>query len=272
MFEQEVRLLLGATPAEIMSLMNSILNLIEQLVFNHNWQSNTNLAAIAEAQGAEIVRSNGITANHAQALREGLRALINAETVVKNNVDRINNPQIGNTIREVLRPLFDFSRNARQVGNNTLGSLNEVAQLNPRRLEGVQIITGERGRASSVVQQIANQAVSLRQRGIDPKLVQNSTPFIRTVIAEAEALPAEEREAVIKITPVLVAMRQLIAIQLRIASGVARAALSRFLGPLEAMLSFLAKAFGGRLTSFILIPKFLFDQMLESAGISGSRA
>jgi hypothetical protein len=251
MFEVEVQILLGATPREIMQIMLNILNLIEQLVFNHNWMSNTHLAAIAEAQGAEFVRSNGQTANHAEALRQVMNTLANSEDRVKESIDPVlrNNRDVGNALREVLRPLLDYSRNIRQTTQATLAAAEEVSLTNARRLEGVPLQTGIRGRASSVVQQLLNQAAALRARGIDPQLVPNASTTVRAAIADAEALAAEEKEAIAKATPLLVAMRQLIAAQLRAAGAVARAAIGRFLGPLETMLNFVAKAFGGRLTS-----------------------
>lgn len=267
MFEREIAALLGATPAQILGLMRSVLNLVEQLVFNHSWQSNTQLAAMAEAQGAEIVRSNGVTANHAASLQQALAAVANAEGRVRGDITAVRNPGAQNALREVLRPLFDHSRQIRDTGTKTLNLLPEIARLNPRRLEGVPLGAGERGRASSVVQQLANQAVSLRARGIEPTLVQNATGPIRAAIAEAEALPAEEREAAVRMTPVIVAMRQLIVAQLRVATATLRAALEHFLGPLETMLQFLARELGGRLNTFFLIPKSLLDQMLRGAGV-----
>ena len=144
MFEVEVQILLGATPREIMQIMLNILNLIEQLVFNHNWMSNTHLAAIAEAQGAEFVRSNGQTANHAEALRQVMNTLANSEDRVKESIDPVlrNNRDVGNALREVLRPLLDYSRNIRQTTQATLAAAEEVSLTNARRLEGVPLQTG----------------------------------------------------------------------------------------------------------------------------------
>jgi hypothetical protein len=166
---------------------------------------------------------------------------------------------------DVLRPLFDLSRDVRRIASNTLTSAAEVARTAPRRLEGVPFEAGERGRASSVVQQLTGQAAQLRQRGIDPELVPNASASVRNAISEAESLAAEEREAIIRITPVVAFMRQRIITQIRNATAVVRAALTRFLQPLETLLEFLARTLGSRLPSFILVPKFIVDEMLEFA-------
>jgi hypothetical protein len=277
MFEDEVQVLLGATPRDILNICLGVLNLIEQLIFNHQWMSNTNLAVIAEAQGAEFVRSNGQSADHTESLRQGINALINAEDRIKNSITPVlnNNGTVGNALREVLRPLLDWSRSVRQVGENTLASAQDVARAYPQRLEGVPFEAGERGRASSVIQQLNNQAAALRARGIDPELVPNATPSIRTVVAEAEGLPEEDREAILKMTPLIVTMRQLIINQLGAAAGVVRAAMIRFLAPLGTMLDFLAAALttlATSLTSFIVIPKFILENMLKDAGLQGPEA
>ena len=270
MFEREVTLLLGATPRDVMNLMLAILDLCESLVLNHNWMSNTQLATIAEAQGAELFKSNGAVANHGNALRQALANLEGEEDVITRQVLQIQrvNRAAGNAILQILRPLLDLARDVRRVGNNTLAEAAQLARTVPTRLNGIKFEAGERGRATSIVRQLVGQAPQLRQQGIDPALISNATQVQRTIIAEAEALPAEEREALFKMSPVLVAMRQLIAVQLRLATGALRAALFRVLGPLETLLNFLARTFGSRLTSFILVPKSVLKEMMRSAGIS----
>ena len=245
-FEDEVRLLLGVQPREIMRLAQAVLDLLEQIALNHNWWSNTNLAAVAEAQGAELVKSSGRVANHANALREGIAALANAEDAVQQAAQRAvpDNPSIRSGILDVLRPLIDASRDARRIGSNTLTEAANLARTAPNRLDGVKFEAGERGRESSIVRQLARQGAQI--------LPQNAAATARTAVAEAESLPADEQEAIVKATGVIAAMRQLIVMQLRLATSAARAALARWLGPLEAMLEFLAKAFGNRLTTFIL--------------------
>ncbi|MEW6640879.1 MAG: hypothetical protein AB1586_10275 [Pseudomonadota bacterium] len=272
MFEREVQLLLGMTPAEVMRLMMSILDLLESLVLNHNWMSNTQLATLAEAQGAELFRSNGVVANHGGALQQALANLENEEGQITQQLLQIQraNRSVGNAVFDVLRPLMDLSRETRRVGSNVLAEAAQLARTVPNRLAGIKFEAGERGRATSIVQQIARQAPELRQRGIDPTLISNATDAERALIAEAEALPAEEREALVRMTPVVVLMRQMIAAQLRAAAGAARAALSRFLGPLETMLDFLARTLGSRLTSFIIVPRSVLKEMLRSAGVSSS--
>jgi hypothetical protein len=272
MFEREIQLLLGMNPRDVMRLMESVLDLLESLVLNHNWMSNSQLAALAEAQGAELFRSNGAVADHGAALRQALANLENEEGDITQQVLQIQraNRSVGNAIFDVLRPLMDLSRETRRVGGNVLTEAARLAGTVPNRLAGIKFEAGERGRATSIVQQLARQAPELRQRGIDPTLISNATNAERALIAEAEALPAEEREALVRMTPVIALMRQLIAAQLRPAVGALRAALSRFLGPLETMLDFLARTLGSRLTSFILVPRSVLKEMLRSAGVSSA--
>ena len=90
---------------------------------------------------------------------------------------------------------------------------------------------------------------------------------MRTAIAEAEALPAEEREAIARSLPILAAMRMIIAQQFRMALAQTRAALRLVLEPLDILLTFMARAFSGRLTTIILVPRDIMKSMLRSAGM-----
>ena len=259
-FDKAVELLLGAQPREIMNLALAVLDLLEQLSRNHNWWSNTNLAALAEAQGAELVKSSGRVADHAKALRQGIAALTNAENAVQQGAQRAfpENPSLRSRILDVLRPLLEVSRDARRIGSNVLTESANLARTAPNRLDGIKFEAGERGRQSSIIRQLARQGAQL--------LPQNATAAARTAVAEAEALPADEREAIVKTTGVIAAMRQAIVANLRLVTAATRAALARWLTPLGTMLEFLATALGS-LSSFIVVPRFILDDMLKSSGL-----
>jgi hypothetical protein len=227
-------------------------------------------AAIAEAQGAQIIIADGggKTSDHITSLGQSLRALQNARAQISNLLGQLRmQAQFGNVPFEevndlsgALKPLTALEGEREAVMQETLNLVETLKATNPGRLAGVAFGQGglgpEIGRTvqSLVTSQIQQLAPTLTSRGIEPSLVpSNLVGAAEELLEEIEEMPISTKAAAVEAAAAAAMVRASVTSLLaRMTATASSTFLESVGGFLEAMWGV-----GGRLISFPLI---LFDK------------
>jgi hypothetical protein len=228
-------------------------------------------AALAEAQGAEIIGPDGRAFNHLQNLKDTLNALTNNRDTLRGFLAQIctsGDYSSVSKLSESLEPLLEAATDKQQVMSEAVELAESLQKTNPGRFAGVAFGQGglgaQTGRtvASLVSEQLKVLAGVLRQRGIDPTLLpRNVAATANVVMEEIEEQPVAAETAAAEAAVAAAASRTLISAFLARAGAAASGGFWRAVGAaLEAMWSI-----GGRL---ITIPVIILD---EDGNILGTR-
>lgn len=234
-------------------------------------------AALAEAQGAQIVRNvaaQGATFSHIRDLEGTARALMAREAQVQSVLGKIGEVDRGVMIRakEALQPMLTAARQNLDLIERTRNVAADLIRTHPNRLAGVHFGSGGLGPgvgrtpASLISTQIQQMAATLRARGIDPTLVPRAHAAGNALMSSIRQLPVSIQDAGIRVAAAAAAARA--AFTQAAARAAASSAASTFLRGLAAAMEVLLTV-GGRLIS---VPIIIIDPKQLQPGGSPTEA
>src|SRR5271166_2399716 len=228
-------------------------------------------AALAEAQGAEIVRNvaqQGATFQHILDLENTGAAIQDRLQVVQSLLGKMGEIDRGVMLRsqEALQPLMESGESNVELIEDTREVATELARNFGNRLAGVAFGQGglgtQVGRSYAVLisTQINQMAVTLRARGIEPSLIPNEFSRGRMLMQQIQQLPVTIQDAFQRMAGTLAAARALF-VQSAIRAA-ANTASSSFLRALSAAFDALFTVSGTLVTLpiFIIPPGLLTER------------
>jgi hypothetical protein len=246
--------------AGIQQATDSMANTLGANPGSHGMLRGTFEAALAEAQGAELIKGSNFTPsvqayNHYQSMRDAANGLANNLSSFRQLLMQLRgiDPRAADAVQRSLRPLTEMASQRLEMAQKVDELINEINTTgNATRLQGVPL---NQGRDAAGL--VSNQLNNLRLGLVPQQLAQSFSALMDRI----KELPATLEEAQEQIRTMAVTVSSVAAAAARGAARAAQAAVSR---SWTAAMEFLA-AFGSRLTSFIIIP----TKMLKSMGSGG---
>jgi hypothetical protein len=229
-------------------------------------------AALAEAQGAQIVRNvcgQGATFAHIRDLENTAQALMSRYSQVQSVLGKIGEVDRGVMIRskEALQPMLQAAQQNISLLERTRNVAADLMRTHPNRLSGVYFGQGGLGpatgrtHASLISTQIQQMAATLRARGIEPSLIPRAHAAGNALMATLRQAPVTIQDAGFKIATAAAAARAAFT-QAALRAAATSAAQSLLRGLAAAMEALLTV--GGRL---ITVPIIIIDpRQLERRG------
>ena len=235
----------------------------------------THEAALAEAQGAEIVRNTARQAasyRHILSLERDGAAIADRIARIQSILGRIGGVERGAMIRsrEALQPLLKLAEHHQQMIQSTRDIAADLIRQYPNRLRGVTFSPGGLGPAvgrdhrALISTQLQQLAVQLRARGIDPRLVPDAFVAARNQVSAIRNLPINAREALLHVSSAAAAARAAFTYAVSRAGLSAGAQVLRVLG---AAIEGLVSISGRLITPFIFV---ITDEQGRILGTPGS--
>lgn len=177
-------------------------------------------AALAEAQGAQIVRNvaqQGATFQHILDLENSGAAIQDRLQVVQSLLGKMGEIDRGVMLRsqEGLQPLIESAESNVELIEDTQEVAADLARNFGDRLAGVAFGQGGLGTqvgrsfAALISTQINQMAVTLRARGIEPSLIPNEFTRGRMLMQQIQQLPVTIEDAFQRMAGALAAVRAL---------------------------------------------------------------
>ena len=221
---------------------NSILGLLAQ---PHGIDQGTYDAALAEFQGAVILRDSAEPFQHAISMRNTANALVNNREAILQAISNLrqSDPQAASTAARSLEPLLNESTRYIALARDTESVMVELSNTgNTQRLADVVLTPQGRTSAALVSNQLAAQRMALLPRGVE------EASWVQSVMTRIRALPITPSEVRARAAELGTKVGTLAA-AIRGALVSARAAVP---GVLDTILIWLTE-FGSRLTTPIII-------------------
>ncbi len=227
--------------AMIAEYTNNMANLLGADPSKHGMLRGTFEAALAEAQGAELIKVKNFTPanqsyNHFQSMRDTANALQNTLTSVRQQLIALRSldPKAAELADRSFRPLVENAAYRVHLAQQTEKMIIEIAQTgNSTRLQGVPLNQG-RDAANLVSNQLRTMNMNLVPQGVSQGT---------TLLERIKQLPTTASEAREQIKQVAI----WVSTSLAMARRAAQNALTRALTATTEMLA----AFSGRFMSFI---------------------
>jgi hypothetical protein len=261
-------------PQLAITFIANVIRLARNLVEIHGIFRGTHEAVLAEAQGGQLIDAAGRTVNHLASLQNSRQALANREADIQTGLTQMEriSRTLSSAVRDVVKPLLELSRSNRALMDETEAEAANLARTAPSRLEGVPLGTGglgpevARDANALVSSQLTAQANQLLARGIDPTLISNATAAEQAYLDRIRDSAVNNQDSIVRLTPVLAAMRLAAQNALRQASFAFQMLLRTVLDGLLTALDALASGLGSSLNNIIIIP----TKMLKSLGQAGN--
>jgi len=179
------------TPAQLaQQIQQHADNLINVLRTHHGLLRGTYEAAIAEAQGAELVGSAGQTFQHIESLEQGANALLSQKEAIGKSLSQLRNldPRAAAQLGDALRPALDKARQLIDLAQNTRQVALELFNTgNAQRLGGTPLQTGRD------VANLASEQISQLGRNLVPGAIAE-VPWVEETLEEIEEQPVTLQE------------------------------------------------------------------------------
>jgi hypothetical protein len=184
-------------------------NLQTVLTTHHGVLRGTMEAALAEAQGAELI-APGEAASHLSSMEQAAAALSNNEQVVVTQLQQLRNinAQAAGQLSNALRPLLQLVRQRIDLMQQVRNLALELEMLHPERLESTPVVAGPREVASLISSQLRSMAGPLRAQGI--ALVPGGLTvqaWVQNVLQQVRQLPVNMAQATAQVSALMVGVR-----------------------------------------------------------------
>jgi hypothetical protein len=233
-------------PAAIVAFLETHAGkILELLAQPHGIDQGTYDAALAEWQGAVILKDSAAPFQHYQSMRETANALVYNRDAILEGIAKLRqtDPEAASTAARSLEPLLNESTRAISLAQDTESVMNELTNTGAaQRLAGVVLTPQGRTSAGLVSNQLAAQRMALLPRGVE------QAGWVQSIMARIRAVPItpqEVRQRAVELSTRVSAF----AAAVRAALTGARAAAP---GVLNLLLVWLTQ-FGSRLTTPIIL-------------------
>jgi len=219
--------------------------LLSILAQPHGIDQGTYDAALAEYQGAAILKDSADAYKHSDSMRSTANALVNNRDAILKAIANLRqtNPEAASTAARSLEPLLNGATRQIALARDTESIMHELGKTgNAQRLAGYVFTPAGRSSGALLSNQLSSQRAALLPQGVE------QTNWVRAIVARIRDLP---------ITPAEVRARagELGVKVSTFAAGVRGAFVAaRVAAPplIESLLVFLVR-FGSRLTTPILV-------------------
>jgi hypothetical protein len=232
--------------AEMQQLSQQLREAVEELCTvvsggAHGILRGSHEAALAEAQGAQIVRNvaqQGATFEHILDIENTGAAILDRLRDVQGLLGKIGeiDPGVMRRSKEALQPLIETAESNVELIEETQGVAADLTRNFGNRLTGVYFGQGglgpQVGRSfvALISTQINQMAVTLRARGIEPNLIPSEFTRGRMLMQQIQQLPVTIEDAFQRMAGALAAVRALLTQSaIRAAANTASSSFLRFL-------------------------------------------
>ncbi len=179
-------------PAEIVTFLETYAGkILDLLAQPHGIDRGTYEGALAEYQGAVILKDSGIAYKHYDSMRNTANALVTNRQAILDGIAKLRqtDPQAASTAARSLEPLLNDSTKYIALARDTEKVMIELGNTqNAQRLAG--LVTTPQGRTTAALMsnQLASQRMALLPQGVA------QTNWVQSIMGRIQGLPITPQE------------------------------------------------------------------------------